>query len=62
MLVNLVDYLLNLRNDEILTQHSTSHVPNQAIPMNTFLQRPRDSFEQNFNFIACVFLVLSYQY
>jgi hypothetical protein len=32
--------MLSLQNDEILMQHNTSHVPNQAIPMNTFLQHP----------------------
>jgi hypothetical protein len=39
-MVKLFDWMLTLQNDEILMQHNTSHVPNQAIPMNTFLQHP----------------------
>jgi hypothetical protein len=34
------DLVLNLQNDEILMQHNTSHVPNPAIPMNTFPPHP----------------------
>ncbi len=44
--VKLFRSVLNLQNDEILMQHSTLHVPNQAIPMNTFHQYPNQRLNQ----------------
>lgn len=36
------DLELNFQNDGKSKQHNTSHVPNQAIPMNTFPQYPKE--------------------
>jgi hypothetical protein len=41
ILVRVFHLVLNLRNDEILMQHNTLHVPNQAIPMYTFHRHPK---------------------
>ena len=43
-----VDWMLNLRNDERSMRHNTSHVPNQAILMNTFLRRPEKKYSMLF--------------
>ncbi len=40
-----LDQVSNFQNAEISMQHSTSHVPSQAIPMNTFHQHPEETEE-----------------
>ena len=45
-------WMLTLQNDEILMQHNTLHVPNQAIPMNTFHQYPNWIVNENSRIIC----------
>jgi hypothetical protein len=52
--VKVFDLLLNLQNDEILMQRSTSHVPNQAIRMNTFHQHPKRRINQKEDYFFCL--------
>ena len=46
LLVKLFHLMVILRNDEILMQHNTLHVPNRAIRMSTFHQHPKKKNNQ----------------